>query len=73
MATPRLDRSDGATAMAPPLDPEEPPDPVFCHSDLVAPGAPHTPAGRGLRAGEDIATVGYDDIEDARYAHRLIP
>ena len=72
MATPRLDRSDGATAMAPRSTPKNPR--TRSSATATSPlGPPHTPAGRGLRAGEDIATVGYDDIEDARYAHRLIP
>ncbi|MFF0091580.1 substrate-binding domain-containing protein [Streptomyces canus] len=46
-------RSDGASAMAHLLDLEEPPDAVFCYSDLVALGALHTPAARGLRVPED--------------------
>jgi LacI family transcriptional regulator, repressor for deo operon, udp, cdd, tsx, nupC, and nupG len=69
VATPRFNRSDGATAMAHLLDLAEPPDAVFCYSDLVALGALHTLASRGLRVPEDIAIVGYDDIEDARYAN----
>ncbi|MFF7792878.1 substrate-binding domain-containing protein [Streptomyces sp. NPDC007991] len=69
ISTPRFNRSDGATAMAHLLSLEEPPDAVFCYSDLVALGALHTLASRGLRVPEDIAIVGYDDIEDARYSN----
>ncbi|KAK1183334.1 LacI family DNA-binding transcriptional regulator [Streptomyces sp. NBS 14/10] len=69
ISTPRFNRSDGATAMAHLLDLEEPPDAVFCYSDLIALGALHTLAARGLRVPEDVAIVGYDDIEDARYAN----
>ncbi|MBO4260425.1 LacI family DNA-binding transcriptional regulator, partial [Streptomyces griseorubiginosus] len=69
ISTPRFNRSDGATAMAHLLDLEEPPDAVFCYSDLVALGALHTLAARGLRVPEDVAIVGYDDIEDARYSN----
>ncbi|MFF4259744.1 LacI family DNA-binding transcriptional regulator [Streptomyces sp. NPDC001663] len=70
VSTPRFNRSDGATAMAHLLDDlEEPPDAVFCYSDLVALGALHTLASRGLRVPEDIAVVGYDDIEDGRYSN----
>ncbi|MDX3226257.1 LacI family DNA-binding transcriptional regulator [Streptomyces sp. ME19-01-6] len=69
ISTPRFNRSDGASAMAHLLDLEEPPDAVFCYSDLVALGALHTLASRGLRVPEDVAVVGYDDIEDARYSN----
>jgi LacI family repressor for deo operon, udp, cdd, tsx, nupC, and nupG len=69
ISTPRFNRSDGATAMAHLLDLAEPPDAVFCYSDLIALGALHTLAARGLRVPEDIAIVGYDDIEDARYSN----
>ncbi|MDO0934901.1 LacI family DNA-binding transcriptional regulator [Streptomyces sp. DG2A-72] len=70
VSTPRFNRSDGATAMAHLLDDlEEPPNAVFCYSDLVALGALHTLASRGLRVPEDIAVVGYDDIEDGRYSN----
>nr|WP_313884331.1 LacI family DNA-binding transcriptional regulator [Streptomyces cynarae] len=69
ISTPRFNRSDGATAMAHLLDLEEPPDAVFCYSDLVALGAMHTLAARGLRVPEDVAIVGYDDIEDGRYSN----
>ena len=69
VSTPRFNRSDGAGAMAHLLDLAEPPDAVFCYSDLVALGALHTLAGRGLRVPKDVAIVGYDDIEDARYAN----
>ncbi|WP_449351886.1 substrate-binding domain-containing protein [Streptomyces shaanxiensis] len=69
ISTPRFNRSDGASAMAHLLDLEEPPDAVFCYSDLVALGALHTLAARGLRVPEDVAVVGYDDIEDGRYSN----
>src|SRR5580692_5793953 len=45
-----------------------PPDAVFCYNDLLAIGAMRTILGRGLRIPQDIAVVGFDDIEDARYA-----
>jgi DNA-binding LacI/PurR family transcriptional regulator len=53
--------------MAALLDRADPPDAVFCYSDLVASGAIHTALQRGLRVPEDIAVIGYDDIEDGRY------
>jgi LacI family transcriptional regulator, repressor for deo operon, udp, cdd, tsx, nupC, and nupG len=70
--TPRFNRKDGAQAMAQLLDLDEPPDAVFCYSDLVALGALHTLHSRGVRVPEDVAIVGYDDIEDAAYAFPAI-
>ncbi|MDN0200493.1 LacI family DNA-binding transcriptional regulator [Streptomyces sp. S.PNR 29] len=69
ISTPRFNRSDGAEAMAHLLDLEQPPDAVFCYSDLVALGAMRTLASRGLRVPEDVAVIGYDDIEDGRYSN----
>jgi len=70
--TPRFNRADGARAMAALLERPDPPDAVFCYSDLVALGAVHTLLNRGLRVPEDIAVIGYDDIEDGRYSHPTI-
>jgi DNA-binding LacI/PurR family transcriptional regulator len=70
--TARFNRIDGATAMSALLDRADPPDAVFCYSDLVASGAIHTILGRGLRVPEDVAIIGYDDIEDGRYSQPTI-
>ena len=72
ISTARFNRIDGATAMAALLDRDDRPDAVFCYSDLVASGAIHTIIGRGLRVPEDVAIIGYDDIEDGRYAQPTI-
>jgi DNA-binding LacI/PurR family transcriptional regulator len=72
VGTARFNRVDGATAMAALLDRADPPDAVFCYSDLVASGAIHTALERGLRVPEDIAIIGYDDIEDGRYSQPTI-
>lgn len=61
-------RADGAAAMADLLALPEPPDAVFCYNDLLALGALRTILSRGLRVPEDIALVGFDDIEDGRYS-----
>lgn len=62
-------RDDGARAMATLLDgPSQPPDAVFCFNDLLALGAIRTLLSRGLRVPEDVAVIGFDDIEDGRYA-----
>jgi LacI family transcriptional regulator, repressor for deo operon, udp, cdd, tsx, nupC, and nupG len=67
IGTPRFNRVDGAVAMERLLDRADPPDAVFCYSDLVASGAIFTALSRGFRVPEDIAVIGYDDIEDSRY------
>lgn len=59
---------DGAEAMAELLrHPDGAPEAVFCFNDLVAIGAMRTILSRGLRIPEDIAIVGFDDIEAGRY------
>ncbi|MGD6741148.1 LacI family DNA-binding transcriptional regulator [Streptomyces sp. BH106] len=64
-----LHRADGARAMAELLDGSAAPDAVFAFSDELALGALHVAHERGLRVPEDIAIVGFDDIEDGRYSH----
>jgi LacI family repressor for deo operon, udp, cdd, tsx, nupC, and nupG len=46
----------------------DPPDAVFCYKDLLALGALRTILSHGLRVPDDIALVGFDDIEDGRYS-----
>ncbi|MBB4909293.1 LacI family DNA-binding transcriptional regulator [Actinophytocola algeriensis] len=70
--TPRFNRADGSGAMRALLSRAEPPDAVFCYSDLVALGALHTALESGLRVPEDLALIGYDDIEEGRYANPAI-
>ncbi|HEY6739494.1 MAG TPA: LacI family DNA-binding transcriptional regulator [Actinopolymorphaceae bacterium] len=66
--TERFHRADGAAAMAGLLDLPEPPDAVFCFNDLLALGALRTLLVRGIRVPEDVAVIGFDDIEDGQYA-----
>jgi DNA-binding LacI/PurR family transcriptional regulator len=49
------------------LDRDKRPDAVFAYNDLIALGAMRTLVERGLRVPEDIAVVGFDDIEEGRY------
>ena len=60
-------RRDGAAAMARLLELPEPPDAVLCFADPLALGALRTLAVAGRRVPEDVALVGFDDIEDGRY------
>lgn len=43
------------------LDGPQPPDAVFCFTDLIAKGAYHAVCERGLVPGRDVGIVGYDD------------
>ena len=61
-------RGSGAGAMARLLDQPTVPDAVFCYNDLLAIGAMQTVLRRGLHIPDDIAIVGFDDIEEARYS-----
>lgn len=61
-------RSTGAAAMARVLDSGVVPDAVFGLNDAVALGAMHVLHSRGLRVPEDVAVIGFDDIEEASYS-----
>lgn len=63
-----LHRAEGFRAMRVLLATAQPPDAVFCFSDELALGALRAIHEHGLRAPEDLALVGFDDIEDGRYA-----
>lgn len=65
---PSYDRSDGARAMSALLDLPDPPDAVFCLNDLMALGAIRTLHTRGIRIPEQVAVVGFDDIEEGRFS-----
>jgi LacI family transcriptional regulator, repressor for deo operon, udp, cdd, tsx, nupC, and nupG len=61
-------RDDGADAMRRLLDGSlPPPDALFCYNDLLALGAARVAMECGLRIPEDLAVVGFDDIEEGRY------
>jgi DNA-binding LacI/PurR family transcriptional regulator len=63
----RFGRAEGAAAMARLLDQPRPPDAVFCVNDLLALGALRTLLERGCRVPDDVAVIGFDDIEDGRF------
>jgi DNA-binding LacI/PurR family transcriptional regulator len=64
----KFKREDGYRAMQRLLDAPEPPDAVFCFTDELALGALRAAAERGLDVPRDLAVVGFDDIEDGRFA-----
>ena len=64
----RYGRPEGAAAMRSLLDLDEPPDAVFCFNDVLALGALHELARRGIRVPEDVAVMGFDDIEEGRFS-----
>ncbi|MGW5733394.1 MULTISPECIES: LacI family DNA-binding transcriptional regulator [Streptomyces] len=64
-----LHREDGARAMAELLDDGSAPDAVFAFTDELALGALHMAHLRGVRVPEELAIVGFDDVEDGRYSH----
>jgi DNA-binding LacI/PurR family transcriptional regulator len=64
----RLHRADGAAALTELLDAGRPVDALFCFSDQLALGALRAAADRGVRVPDDLAIVGFDDIEDGRYS-----
>ncbi len=61
-------RADGAAAMLSMLDSHTLPDAVFCFNDPLALGALRALHMRGVRVPDDIAVIGFDDIEDGRYS-----
>ncbi|MEV4709307.1 LacI family DNA-binding transcriptional regulator [Actinoplanes sp. NPDC049316] len=64
----RLHREDGADAMRRLLEAGPEIDAVFCFSDQLALGAMQTALRHGRTIPGDLAVVGFDDIEDGRYA-----
>ncbi|RBM04790.1 LacI family DNA-binding transcriptional regulator [Streptomyces sp. PT12] len=59
----------GARAMEALLDgPSPAPDAVFAGNDLMATGVLRTLRARGLRVPDDVAVVGYDDLEPAAWS-----
>jgi DNA-binding LacI/PurR family transcriptional regulator len=61
-------RPDGASAMRRLLKLPERPDAVFCFNDLLALGAMRAVHEAGLRVPDDVALVGFDDVEEAEYS-----
>jgi LacI family repressor for deo operon, udp, cdd, tsx, nupC, and nupG len=64
----RFHRDNGARAMEGLLAREVRPDALFCYNDLLALGAMRVALTHGLRIPEDLAIVGFDNIEDGQYS-----
>jgi DNA-binding LacI/PurR family transcriptional regulator len=64
----RYGRADGAAAVRRLLASGPPPDAVFCFNDLLALGALRALHEAGLRVPDDVAVVGWDDVEDGRFS-----
>jgi DNA-binding LacI/PurR family transcriptional regulator len=62
-------RGPGAEAALALVHREHPPDAIFCLNDLLAVGVLRTLAEEGVAVPEEIAVVGFDDIEEGRYQH----
>ncbi len=65
---PAYSRVNGARAMRQLLALDQPPDAVFCFNDHLALGVMREIYDSGYRVPEDIAVVGFDDIEDGRFS-----
>jgi LacI family transcriptional regulator len=61
-------REGGRAALEQILASKDPPTAALCFNDVVAFGVLHGLVLHGLRAGQDLAVVGFDDVRDARHA-----
>ncbi|MGK3951260.1 LacI family DNA-binding transcriptional regulator [Microbacterium sp. I2] len=61
-------RGDGARAAELILESGVRPDAVFAFNDLLALGAMHVLVTAGVHVPDDVAVIGFDDIEEARYS-----
>ncbi len=65
--TTNFHRTTGFEAMNALLRRSKPPDAVFCFNDLLAIGALRACRLAGVQVPDDVALIGFDDIEEARF------
>src|SRR3546814_3638685 len=61
-------RADGAAAARTILEDDLRPDGIFAFNDLLALGAMHVLVTAGVRVPQDVAVIGFDDIDESRYS-----
>jgi DNA-binding LacI/PurR family transcriptional regulator len=61
-------RADGAAGLRQLMRLRRPPDAVFAYNDLIAIGLQRAAVELGIAVPDDIAVVGFDDIEEGRYS-----
>lgn len=69
VTTDRFGRADGAAGLRRLMTLPEPPDAVFAYNDLIAIGVLRAAVELGIRVPDDLAVVGFDDIEEGRYSN----
>jgi DNA-binding LacI/PurR family transcriptional regulator len=62
-------RADGAAGLRQLMQARRPPDAIFAYNDLIAIGILRAAIELGIRVPEDVAVVGFDDIEEGRYSN----
>jgi len=69
VTTDYFSRADGAAGLRQLMRLPKPPDAVFAYNDLIAIGVLRAAIELGLTVPDDIAVVGFDDIEEGRYSN----
>jgi DNA-binding LacI/PurR family transcriptional regulator len=68
-STSAFGRADGAEGMRRLLKSRRRPDAVFAYNDPMAIGAMRAVSEQGLRIPQDVAVVGFDDVEEGRFSN----